>query len=226
VIERRRRRTRDRRVAGGAVGAAVGVAVIVVLLRAGAPGSDVPTVSPGGGSTTLGATGLRITIPPSFKTVTSLPAYGRVLARSGRWGPLGDPTCWGPATDPGQHFAGAAYLPATSGVVPTRRLLIYRTANRPLLTVVGCERDIRQSMGGRLIRQTDVQIDGRPGVRLVFRGGTYETGRADLLYVVDDGAYRWVFEFTITGVQAGALHQFDSIMLLTVHFPVTTPGPS
>jgi hypothetical protein len=41
----------------------------------------------------------------------------------------------------------------------------------------------------------------------------------DLIYVIDDAAYRWVFEFTVNGVQSGALHQFDSIMLLSIHFP-------
>jgi hypothetical protein len=74
-------------------------------------------------------------------------------------------------------------------------------------------------MGARVTQQTDVKIDGKPGIRLVLRGGTYATGRVDLIYVIDDAAYRWVFEFTVNGVQSGALHQFDSIMLLSIHFP-------
>jgi uncharacterized protein YcfJ len=218
VIERRLRRTRNRRIAGGAVGATVGILVVLVVLFAGGAGSDVPTVAPGS-SSAFGTTGLRITIPPSFTTITSVAAYERVLSRSGRWGLLGDPTCWGSPAETGQDFVGAAYLPDSDAAMPDRRLLIYRTANRPLQDVVGCERDVRESMGGRLIQQADVRIDGKPGVRLVFRGGSYATGRVDLLYIVDDGAYRWVFEFTVTDAQAGALHQFDSIMLLSVHFP-------
>jgi len=194
--------------------------VIAVLLQAGAPGGDVPTVSPGRGSSMIGSAGLQITIPPSFTTINGFQTYHRFITRNGGWGELGNPKCWGPLDEQGSSFVGAAYLddnPAPSE--PTRRLLILRTSDRSQDEVVGCEMNVREADGGRLIQRTDVKVDGAPGVRLVFRGGSYTGGRVNLLYVVDDGAFRWAFDFTIVGAQPGALHQFDSIMLLSVRFP-------
>jgi hypothetical protein len=220
VIKRRHRRTRNRRIAGGAVGAVVGIGVIAVLLRAGAPSGEVPTVSPGRGSTTLGTMGLHITIPPSFTTIDSVQAYQRYVTHNGAWGELGNPNCWGPLANLASSFVGGAYLddnPAPSE--PSRRLLVLRTSDRSEEQVIGCETNVREAQGGRLIQRTDVKVDGVPGVRLVFRGGTYTPGRVNLLYVVDDGAFRWAFDFTMRGAQPGALHQFDSIMLLSVRFP-------
>jgi hypothetical protein len=96
---------------------------------------------------------------------------------------------------------------------------VLRTADTSLDALTACEADVRRTRGGRLVQQRDVQVDGDRGVRLVFRGGSYAPGRFDLLYVVDTGTYRWAFDFTVAGVQPGAMHQFDSIMLLTVRFP-------
>jgi hypothetical protein len=220
VIERHHRRTRNRRIAGGAVGAVVGIGVIVVLLQAGAPGGDVPTVSPGRDSPTIGSVGLHITIPPSFTTINGFQTYRQYVTHNGGWGDLGARNCWGPSADLASSFVGAAYLddnPAPSE--PTRRLLILRTSDRSEEQVIGCETNVREADGARLLQRTDVKVDGAPGVRLVFRGGSYMPGRVNLLYVVDTGAFRWAFDFTIAGAQPGALHQFDSIMLLNVRFP-------
>jgi hypothetical protein len=227
VIERRRRRSRNRRIAGGGVGLLLAVGLIAILVRTPTPPGPSPATSAGAGPPAFGTTGLRLTLPPSYVRITDALAYKRYVVRNGGWGALGSTRCgWssdGGASTPAEfidQFAGAAYLDQTQGPSePQRRLLVLRTSGMGLADLVRCETDVRSSEGGRLLQRTDVTVAGDPAVRLVFRGGSYSAGRVDLLYVIDGGGYRWAFEFTIAGVQAGALHQFDSTMMLTVQLP-------
>jgi hypothetical protein len=166
---------------------------------------------------------LRLTIPPSWSTLTSAVAYSRYLDRNPAWGALGSTACGWASAGEGAfmgQFVGAGYLDTKPGPSePERRLLVLRTADADLQTLVECEIQVRSSLGARLLQRSDVQIDGRPATRLVFRGGSYAAGRVQLLYVVDGGTFRWAFEFTVAGVQAGAVHQFDSMLLLSARFP-------